>query len=47
MLWNTCHQSSNDTITVAHTDAGYSLTFSFVRRYGNASTFGKNRDIFS
>ena len=40
-------QSSNDTITVAHTDAGYSLTFSFVRRCGNTSTFGKNRDIFS
>ena len=39
-------QSSNDTITAAHTDAGYLLTFSFVRRYGNASTFGENREIF-
>ena len=40
-------QSANDTITATHTDAGYSLTFSFVRRCGNASTFGKSRDIFS
>ena len=40
-------QPENDTITATHSDAGYSLTFSFVRRCGNASTFGKNKDIFS
>lgn len=27
-------------------DAGYSLHFSFVRGYGNSTTFGKNKDIF-
>ena len=40
-------QSANNTITGTHTDTGYSLTFSFVRRCGNASTFGKDRNIFS
>lgn len=40
-------QLAFNTITATHTDAGYSLTFTFVRRCGNASTFGKNSDIFS
>ena len=40
-------QSENDTITATHNDAGYSITFTFMRRCGNASTFGKNKDIFS
>ena len=39
--------SVNDNITATYTDAGYSLNFSFVRGYGNRSTFGKDRDIFS
>ena len=39
-------QSANNTITAVHTDAGYSLTFSFARRHGNVSTFGKNKDLF-
>ena len=40
-------QSPNGNITAIHTDAGYTLTFSFIRRCGNASTFGTNRNIFS
>ena len=38
----------SDSSPTLHTiDTGYSLKFSFVRGYGNGSTFGKDRDIFS
>jgi len=40
-------QSNPDDITVHKIDAGYNLKFSFVRGYGNKSTFGRNREIFS
>ena len=39
-------QSSNE-ITPHKIYPGYSLKFSFVRGYGNRSTFGKNASIFS
>ena len=40
-----CPSQSSPTLHTA--DTGYSLKFSFVRGYGNESTFGKDRDIFS
>jgi len=29
-----------------HTDVGYSLSFSFKHKWGNSSTFGKDKNIF-
>ena len=40
-------QTVNNETTKVVTDSGYSLTFSFVRAYGNGSTFGKDRNILS
>jgi len=39
-------QSNPNDITVHKIDGGYNLKFSFVRGYGNKSTFGRNKDIF-
>ena len=40
-------QTVDSETTKVITDTGYLLTFSFVRGYGNGSTFGKDRNIFS
>ena len=39
-------QSADESITESHKDTGYSLTFSFIRKCGNSSTFGKDKNIF-
>lgn len=39
-------ESADSSITELHTDTGYSLTFCFIRKCGNASTFGKDKNIF-
>ena len=40
-------ESPGRPITPSKLDTGYLLTFCFQRRYGNSSTFGRNRDIFN
>ena len=40
-------QTADGAATKLLTDSGHSLTFSFVRGCGNASTFGKDRNIFT
>ena len=39
-------ESPGRPIAPSKLDTGYLLTFCFQRRYGNSSTFGRNRDIF-